>query len=425
LVDARFGFWVADQRLFYTASGEAVRERSPGGLPQTSLVAGVGTRWESLSGGTVRAAVGTGSQDVLSGFFTQRPSIAVSYDQALIRGAGLASSTYERIRGARTALVSQELSFYDDHQDLAQRVIEDYAVVLLAQGEVDIAQRSVERAQKFYDQNYAKFSGEGLKQPGEQWVSQVAEIDVDQARLSWESSKQQLISRQQATRDAIDRLLLEMGFLPGATPQLTTTIAYAPQEYEEPALIEKAIANSTDLGRLALSQQDAEAALRIARSEDRPDLIASVSVTDLGETLGRQTVSTGWFGGVRVEAPLLDRRREEEVARAQRELEVLQQRIVATCDQVTQEVLRQVRAAASSRARIDIGEQSVALAQKSREAAQGMFEEGLTDYLRVIDADNRLVEAESSLLREQVGYFLTAIRIRRALGEDITQELPE
>jgi hypothetical protein len=36
-----------------------------------------------------------------------------------------------------------------------------------------------------------------------------------------------------------------------------------------------------------------------------------------------------------------------------------------------------------------------------------------------------LVQAERSLLREQVEYFLTTVRLRRALGEDVTQGLPE
>ena len=425
LVNARQGFWVADQRLFYTAAGQAQREQTPGGLPETSLLAEFDARWESLRGGALRTTVGTGSQSVLNDLFTLRPSVTLSYSQPLVRGAGLASSTAERVRSAGTALSSQELTFYDGHQDLAQRVIGDYAEALLARGEVNISSRAVDRAKTFYDMNYAKFSGEGLKKPGEEWVSQVAEIDVDQARLSWERSKQQLISRQQAYRDAMDRLLLDMGFVPGGTPDLTTAITYEPKDYDEAALIQTALANSTDLGQLQLSRQNAEAARRIARSEDRPDVIASVGVNDLGETLNGTTVSTGWFGGVRVEAPLWDRRRREDVDRAERDLSVLAQRIVATGDQVRQEVQRQVRAATSSRARIDIGEQAVALARKNREAAQGMYDEGLSDYLRVLDAEDRLVEAESSLLQERVQYFLTAVSVRRALGEDVTQALPE
>ncbi len=107
---------------------------------------------------------------------------------------------------------------------LAERLIADYFGVLLAQGEVDIANRAVDRAKQFYDISYVKFSGEGLVKPGETWIGQVAEIDVDQARLSWEQSKQQLISRQQGLRDSMDVLLLDMGFTPTGTPELTTAI---------------------------------------------------------------------------------------------------------------------------------------------------------------------------------------------------------
>jgi outer membrane protein TolC len=425
LVNAQRGLWVADQRLSYTATGNAEREQNPGGSAETALSSALATRWEAYDGGAVQASVGTGIQESFGNLVTQRPAISLNYDRPLLRGVGLASSTAERIRSARTALASQQLSYYDAHQQLAQSVIQDYFAVLLARGEVEIAQRAVDRAKQLYDINYAKFTGEGLKKPGEVWVSQVAEIDVDQARLSWERSRQSLISQQQSYRDAMDQLLLDMGFVPGATPELTTAISYSPQAYDEQALMEVALANSTQLGRLTLGREDAEAALRIARSQDLPDVIASVGVNDLGDTLGGRAVSTGWFGGVRVEAPLWDRSRRENVGRAERALNVLEQQTIAARERVRQEVQRQVRAATSSRERIDIGEKAVALARKNREAAQGMYDEGLSDYLRVLDAEDRLVEAESSLLQERVRYFLTTVSVRRALGEDVTQGLPE
>ena len=425
LISARRGLWTADQRAFYTAAGRVEREQNPGGTPETRLSSDATVRYEASSGGSVTGGVGTGTQETFGDLFSQQPSVTLSYDQPLVRGVGLASSTYERIRSARAALATEELSFYDNHQELAQRIIEDYFAVLLARGEVEIAQRSADRAKQLYDINYAKFTGEGLKKPDEVWVSQVAEIDVDQARLSWERAKQQLISRQQSHRDATDRLLLDMGFVPTGTPELTTSIAYKPQEYDEAALIPVALADSTQLGRLELSRQDTAAALRVARSERLPDVIASAGVTDLGDTLNGVPVSTGWFSGIRVEVPLWDRRRTENAGHAERTLSVLEQRTVAARDQVSQEVQRQIRAATSSRARIAIGEQSVTLARKNREAAQGMYDEGLSDYLRVLDAEDRLVEAERSLLQEQVQYFLTTVRVRRALGEDITQGLPD
>jgi len=425
LVSAQRGLWVAEQRLFGTASSEVQRTRNPGEESETAVSASLGTTYQGLGGASLQATVESGEQNDIGTVLSQRPALSATLDQPLLRGAGAASSTAERIRSARTALAGQQLSFYDARQDLAQTVIEDYCGVLLARGEVEIAQRAADRAKRLYDINYAKFTGEGLKQPGEEWVSQVAEIDVDQARLSWERSKQDLISRQQAYRDAMDSLLLAIGFLPGATPELTTEIVYSPQEYDEAALVQAALSNSTELGRLELSRQDVLAARRIARSQAWPDVIASLGIEDLGETLAGVTLNTGWFGGVSAQWPLRDRSLREDVARGERQVSVLEQRIVAARDSVKQRVQREVRAAGSSRARIDIGEQAVALARKSREAAQGMYDEGLSDYLRVLDAEDRLVQAERSLLQEQVGYFLTTVRIRRALGEDITQGLPE
>ncbi len=425
LVSARRDLWVADQRFYPALSSRADRSKDAGEAAETEVSASIDARWEASGGGSLGASVGTGTQNTFGDLFSREPSIAVDYEQPLLRGAGMASSTWERIRSARTGLAAQELSFYDARQDLAELIIDDYYTVLLARGEVEIAERSADRAKQLYDINYAKFSGEGLVEEGEEWVSQVAEIDVDQARLSWDRSKQQVISRQQAYTDAMDRLLLDMGLLPGATPDLTTAVTYSAQDYDEAALVDIALRNSTELGRLELSRQDALANLRIARSEDRPDVTAEVGAVDPGETTSETSPGTGWFAGIRADIPLLDRSREERVASAERALAVLDQRIVATRDRVVQEVQRQVRAGVSSQAQIDIGEQSVSLARKSREAAQGMYDEGLSDYLRVLDAEDRLVEAERSLLREQVQYFLTSVRLRRSLGYDITQGLPD
>ena len=425
LISARRGLWVADQRAFYSANGKGERQQNPGGTPATALESDATVSYQTTAGGTVTAGVGTGTQETFSQLISQQPSLTLNYDQPILRGAGLASSTYERIRSARSALAGQELSFYDARQQLAQSVIGDYFAVLLASGEVEIATRAVDRSMQLYDINYAKFTGEGLKKPGEEWVSQVAEIDVDQARLSWERSKQNLISQQQSYRDSMDALLLDMGFVPTGTPQLTTTISYKPQDYDEAKLIPVALANSTQLGRLEISRHDSLAALRIARSQRLPDITASAGVTDLGETVNGVPTTTGWFGAVRLAVPFWDRQRTETASKAERALSVLDQQTVAARDQVSQGMQQQVRAAISSRARIDIGEQSVTLARKNRAAAQGMYDEGLSDYLRVLDAEDRLVQAERSLLNEQVQYFLTTVRVRKALGEDITQGLPE
>ena len=424
LVNSKMRLWVADQRLFYTASSAAERSRPTGGAASARVASSASTRWERLGGDAMVLDVGSGSQQTFGDLTSQRPALSLSYDRPLLRGAGLASSTGEQVRSARSGLLQEELSFYDARQGLASEVINRYVQASLARGETEIAQRAVDRAKQFYDFNYMKFTGEGLVQPGETWVSQVREIDVSQARLSLEQAKQSLISRQQAFQDAMDNLLLSMGFASGATVELVTVVEYAPQDYQEAALASRAVTNSTRLAGLQLAREDQVAVRRIAGSQARPDLIASLGVTDAGETLGGQTVHEGWFAGVRLEMPLGDRGRGEAKARAERNLQVLDQQLVAGHDQVAQEVQQLVRAANSAKARIAIGEETVKLAQKNREQAQGMFDEGLSDYLRVLDADDRLVQAERSLLQEKATYYLTTVRIRTALGEDITQGLP-
>jgi len=424
-LDARGKLWVAEQKVFYVASGNTEYRKESGADAGNTLSGNLAARWERVDGSSIRASLSAGSDKDFGDFFSGGPGVNLSYERPLYQGVGKASSTAERIRSAKSALLSSELSFYDAYQELAQRVVEDYCAVLLARGEVEISERAVERAKQLYDINYVKFSGEGIALPGEAWVSQVAEIDVDQARLAWDRAKQQLLSRQQTYQDTLDRLLLTMGVTPGGNPKLTTAITFAPQDYDEAALVKTALANSTELGRFKQSWEDAQATRRIARSEQLPNVIASVGVDNLGRNSADSSGGTTWYTGIRVELPLKNRALTEDMDREERAFRVLEQRILAARDVVVQEVQQQVRSTISSRQRIDIGEQSLALAQKSREAARGMYDEGLSDYLRVLNAEDRLVEAERSLLQEQVQYFLTTMRLRRAVGESITQELSE
>ncbi len=118
LVNARAGLWTADQRFYPTLSSQAERSKDPGGTAETDVSASLETRWEALGGGSLGTSVGTGTQNTFGALLSREPSITVDYEQPLMRGAGLASSTAERIRSARSGLAAQELSFYDAHQDL-------------------------------------------------------------------------------------------------------------------------------------------------------------------------------------------------------------------------------------------------------------------------------------------------------------------
>ena len=423
-IDARGRLWVAQQQMFYTATGNTGYQTTAGANVRSSLFGDFGARWEQLSGSEFRATVGLGSQTSLTDFLAEGPSVSLAYDLPLSRGVGISSAIAERIRSAKSALFTRELTFFDAYQNLALDIIVDYSSVLLAQGEVAIAERSVERARQIYDINFAKFTGEGIALPGEEWVSQVAEIDVDQARLSWERAKQQLLSRKQTYQDTLDRLLLTMGVTPGGNPRLTSVIEYDPQDYDEAALVETALANSTELGRLTQAWGDLLASNRLAIEERKPNIIATVGVHNIGSYANNADVGATISTGVRVEFPVKRRAVAEDIEREARALMVMEHRILITRDTVAQEVQRLVRALSSSRQRIEIGEQSLALARKSRDAAQGMYDEGLNDYLRVLNAEDRLVEAERSLLQEQVQYFLTEVRLRRAVGELIAEGLP-
>ena len=94
-------------------------------------------------------------------------------------------------------------------------------------------------------------------------------------------------------------------------------------------------------------------------------------------------------------------------------------------DQITEQVRSSYRRIESARASIQILEQNKTQAVENLRIANRMMEEGEGSSRDVLDAQQSVTEADSSLLSAKTDLYLATIDLKRAMGEDLTGIIPD
>ncbi len=331
-------------------------------------------------------------------------TVAATLRQPLLAGRGDASAAYEEVRRARNAYRAELLLFFIDRQGLIEQIVAAYFDTVEQEQLVAIQEASVERRKQSVEDARLRLDA-GL----------IPEIELRRAQLRLSSEQASAILQRQRLRDTMDRLLLLLGLEVGGMPKLVTPVPYAPQPLDPPALTAQALEFRPELQLADISIEDAEAALRISRSERLPSLDLFGGWSQQRNGLEERS----WNIGLDLSIPIGSRLLTEAVNQAQWSLLVSRQARETLIQQVTGDVRTQVRAAEAARANVDIAQASVELAERSIEIAQRMVEEGLGTNRDLLEAQDDLRQSERSLVSGQISYYLSLVRLRAALGLDL------
>ena len=401
LLTAQSALWTTKQRWELDLFGSIAR------------VSDDQTKTESSLGITFSEAALTGADFSVTAELAKLDSAdttaSVTLRQPLSRRKGRTSAAYERLRSARNGYRSALLSFFVARQDLIERVISSYFGSIQQQQLVDIQESSVKLAEEAVKDAQLRLEA-GL----------IPEIDLTRAQLRLAREQTSAVLQRQSMRDAMDRLLLLLNFQVGDIPRLITTVSYQPEDVDLQAMVTQASELRPELRLSALAIEDRQAALWISRSEARPslDAFARWRRTFNGAT------EPDWGVGLELLLPISSRSLREAVWRAQWGLLMVRQDREALKQQIAAEVRSQVRAAAAARANVEIASQSLEVAKRSLHFAQRMVEEGLRTNRDLLDAQDDLTRSESSLVTSKINYYLATVRLRRAIGMNIAQDLP-
>lgn len=380
-----------------------------GGAGETAAAAGARLEWQSRAGDALSASV------VPAASSGATSNLRLQYRRPLSRQGGGLSPANVSVVSAELALALQENAFWLARQEAAEAAVRAYLNAVRARDLIKVSQADVEIAQETVRMARRRLE-EGL----------VAEIELSRAEIRLAQSRDALVERQRAYRDALDALLLAMGLPVGQETDLVDTAFAERIQPDARKLVEEALAARRDLKAQQIAIRRQELDYRVAGDDLRPslDVVASYTRAGLGLAGGGDFQSQSyWAGGLEYSLPLgaVGRRERREIAL--RNLEQLKVDEAFLRERITAEVLAAVRRLEAVAATLDIYSANLKVAQDNLELARRMVEEGLVTNRDILEAQVALTQTRSSLLSAEIDYFLAQIALERAVGRDLAERL--
>jgi len=396
---------------------------------------------EQVSGGTdfgfsrlfstgtrVSASLGT----AISQFLTHGPRKAsssvldITVTQPLLQGAGIAVT--EPLTQAERDVLYEMRDFVQFRRAFFVSVLREYYNVL--------RERQVVENERLNHQNLVRTRerAEWLGRAGE-----IAEFEVDRIRQDELRAEDRLQSAQQRYKTRLDAFKITLG-LPTETmivldpDELTRLTEEADVVFrmEVEQAVEIALGRRLDLLTSRERVEDAERKVELAADDLLPglDLSASLSTDTDGQNSPTdfQGDRTDLSAGFELDLPL-DKKSERNQYRSRLvTLERCRRGMCEARDRVVQEVRDGWRQFARAQRSYEIQRDSVALAERRVESAELRLQAGRAEATDLLDAQERLVQAQNDVAQSLVDYKVARLALARdmeVLGVGPTGQLEE
>ena len=405
--------WFRPQFSFGAVRAERYRDAT--GEASWDLSAGPNLNLRLPTGGSIALVPGwvaTVNRDADT--WREGAGVAVTLSQPLLRGGGLGPGRAP-VKLARLAEERNALQFKAAVMDIVTAVIGAYRAVIEAKSEVEINQRSLERARETLEVNRL------LVQTG-----RMARQDMTQTQANIADRELGVVESQIRLDDA-HRVLNVLLDLDGGTRVVT-----AESPTVEPATVD--VDESRELARLnhtaylqaLLNVRRNEIQLMLSRNQGLWDLSfnASANYTGSGEEAGKSFRDLGGaagdyrvslslaipVGGVesrrmrrqRLSAELAMRQAENSLASASREMEIA--------------VRNAVRAVETGVRRFELAQSALKLASEKVELERGKLRLGLSSNFRLAEYQTDLLNAQVGELRAKIDYLNAVTAHDRTVG---------
>ncbi len=320
-------------------------------------------------------------------------------------------------RGVQIAKSNLKVAEIDEllaRNDLALQVAQAYMGMLVAQEFLHVATEAYEIAEGFHQITQQLFD-EGL----------TSKLDLLQSEVQLANLSPRVTHAKNAVILAEAGLRTIIG-IPDPRPlQLTDELQYQPHEYSLEELLSEALGNRHELYQLDLRGQMGRYALSMARSDYLPMVVLSGSYSTFGNELGNYdqwedsyTVTMGLsfnlFNGGR-------RRIGVQKARiAIRQAELGRRSLK---DGIKLEVEGAYRTLVESESTVLSSEKTVAQAEEAARLAQLRYREGMITSLQANQIQANLTNARANYTQALFSYTLANIRIKKAVGRNLIEEL--
>ena len=335
--------------------------------------------------------------------------VGVILTQPLLRGFGTEVALESLTQAERNTLYAIR-DFELFREDYSIRVASSYYDLVQQKQTVENQRRSMENLAEDRRKAEALFQ-----------VGRKPELELLRAKRSELTSKNDLIEAEEGLRLALDRFRIFLG-LPDddRVDVMPEEPVFVPVEYDVNSAIQCALANRLDYLNEREQLEDAARNLRISKNGLLPDLrlTAAYDVTAdpdpnfFDQGVDRESYSAGLSLDIPVDRTL-DRNawKSARIAynQARRAFDQFEDEMVVAVQSTFRELERRKQS-------VEIQKELITDQEKNLRIAQLLFEQGDNSNRDVVDAQQSLLDARNSLIREQVGYEIARLGLLRDLG---------
>lgn len=397
---------------------------------------------QMFSTGTSISAGLTGSRSSTnSGFYFLNPNYAtglsLGFTQPLLRNFGR-SANMAQIRIARRALTESRSVFAAEVNDTIQQVIAFYWNAVQARGALDVQQRALKLAETSYNRDKRSLE-----------LGALPPLDISRSESEVAARRVEQIQAEYNVLQAEEALRLMIGAdqdpqLKSVTLELTESAQPAGdiETAEFDQVLATALASRPEIAAARESLAIDQTSIGYARNQLKPALNLSGQYLSNGiggnqyDLVTGQLTSQGglgssfsqlfgfgypsYQGSLTLNFPIRNRGAQAQLGNAF----VNRTRDLYNSRQAEEVITRQVRDAVNqlntARQSLAAANTSLDLWRKSLAADQRKFELGAETNFFVLDAQNRLAQAELAQLQAEVSYQLALAAIRHATGDLLT-----
>lgn len=438
------------RNLYRPTVTSALGQRSLYQLPTSQLIGGtrVSTGTSTYNAGFSQAIPWLGTEIALAWDNSKADSTSnnVLYNPAF-RSSVLGTVNQPLLRGFRIDNTRQQLIVTQLSEDTAEENVRGtvaatlasvrnaYWDLVFARSAVDVAQRSLQLAEKLVEDNKARVE-----------VGTLAPLDVLQAEVQAANNRQTLAQAEATLQTA--QLTLKRFLVSGTEDPLwvqeivpVDLPSLEPPPTDVEGAIRRALEERTDLQNARRTIESADVSIRYFQNQALPalDLVASYGAQGIGGTrLDRTGVIGGdvatvipggfadalsllgardypnWNVQLNISYPIGGNQADAQHARARVQRQQSVTRLRSLEVQVAAEVANAALTVQSNLKRVEAAAAARGLAQQQLEAEQSKFEVGISTNFFVVQAQRDLANAENAELRALADYRKSLVTFERA-----------
>ncbi len=396
------------------------------------LLTSTGLRKKLATGGTASVEFGTGrdiTKDLSVGAVTDvsppvtSTSLTLNLSQPLLRGRGR-DYNLVLIRAARNNEKVAHHNLVSQMMKVASQAQQAYWMLVFVRSDLGVKQTSLARANGIL---------EAIRTQVE--LGKSAELELTRARANVAAKQEGIIRAQQAVKDAEDDLrgiinlqdddlLEEMQLVP-----VDDGLAYEPRQVNLEQAAFQALNFRPALAALKTSIENRRLDRNLAKNQLLPalDLQAAAGLNGFEDGLvpALEFFPKGsfytWQLRLNFELPFDNRAARANYTRSKLQLEQDLLRLHQLEDDIRLEVKQRVRQVDSNLARIQAAKVARELAEKAARQEKVKYEEGISTFLELSQAEEALEIARSQEVAAMVDYHISLVRVQRATGTILSE----